>query len=140
MNKFKKIIVTDLDSGSELSFNHPVKELVWISRDHVADGQFNQSRNRRLYGEFQLKFNGKERFAPRDISYFTRVQVLDHHTGCGGLNSNRLNKSSFNDSVAVYSFALKPEEHQPSGSCNFSRLDHVELSCSPTYQPNSICR
>ena len=23
-------IVTDLDSGSELSFNHPVKELVWI--------------------------------------------------------------------------------------------------------------
>ena len=121
-------IVTDLDSGSELSFNHPVKELVWISRDD----------SKRLVGEFQLKFNGKERFAPRDTSYFTRVQILDHHTGCGGVKVGSQKTSHFDDSIAVYSFALKPEDHQPSGSCNFSRLDHVELTCHPTKQPNYI--
>ena len=32
-----------------------------------------------------------------------------------------------NDSIAVYSFALKPEEHQPSGTCNFSRIDNAQL-------------
>ena len=31
------------------------------------------------------------------------------------------------DSIAVYSFALKPEEHQPSGTCNFSRIDNAQL-------------
>ena len=31
------------------------------------------------------------------------------------------------DSVAVYSFALKPDEHQPSGTCNFSRIDNAQL-------------
>ena len=32
------------------------------------------------------------------------------------------------DSIAVYSFALKPEEHQPSGTCNFSRIDNAQLT------------
>ena len=31
------------------------------------------------------------------------------------------------DEIAVYSFALKPEEHQPSGTCNFSRIDTAQL-------------
>jgi hypothetical protein len=34
------------------------------------------------------------------------------------------------DQIAVYSFALKPEEHQPSGTCNFSRIDNAQLKCS----------
>ena len=29
--------------------------------------------------------------------------------------------------INVYSFALRPEEHQPSGSCNFSRIDNAVL-------------
>jgi hypothetical protein len=29
--------------------------------------------------------------------------------------------------INVYSFALAPEEHQPSGSCNFSRIDTTTL-------------
>jgi hypothetical protein len=37
-----------------------------------------------------------------------------------------------NDSIAVYSFALKPEEHQPSGTCNFSRIDNAQLVNSGT--------
>ena len=34
------------------------------------------------------------------------------------------------DEIAVYSFALKPEEHQPSGTCNFSRIDNAQLKNS----------
>ena len=36
------------------------------------------------------------------------------------------------DSIAVYSFALKPEEHQPSGTCNFSRIDNAQLKMHGT--------
>jgi hypothetical protein len=36
----------------------------------------------------------------------------------------------FDDSIGVYSFALKPEEHQPSGTCNFSRIDNARLEIS----------
>jgi len=38
--------------------------------------------------------------------------------------------SKYNKKTAVYSFALKPEEHQPSGTCNFSRIDNAELTAS----------
>jgi hypothetical protein len=70
-------------------------------------------------GSWQLILNGHDRFAERDTQYFTRTQVQDYHTGVG---------SVFNrDSVSVYSFALKPEEHQPSGTCNFSRIDNANL-------------
>ena len=40
--------------------------------------------------------------------------------------------------IFVYSFALKPEEHQPSGTCNFSRIDNAQLSCSAATVTSSI--
>ena len=40
--------------------------------------------------------------------------------------------------IAVYSFALKPEEHQPSGTCNFSRIDNAQLLHSGESGPSSI--
>ncbi len=131
-------IVTDLERGAELSFNHPVKELVWISRDYLSGGQFynasdhssnyfKEEGSRDLLGEFQLKFNGKDRFSPQDVTYFTRLQILNYHTGCGGIDLDNIdtnhNEHRPDNSIAVYSFALKPEEHQPSGTCNFSRLE-----------------
>ena len=62
--------------------------------------------------------------AARDYRYFTRTQVWEHHTGCGGLS---LTDGTAADMIAVYSFALEPEEHQPSGTCNFSRIDTAQL-------------
>ena len=35
--------------------------------------------------------------------------------------------SNLTKKINVYSFALKPEEHQPSGTCNFSRIDNAQL-------------
>jgi hypothetical protein len=63
----------------------------------------------------KLQLNGQDRFSEREGSYFDTVQPFQHHTrapDCG---------------INVYSFALRPEEHQPSGSCNFSRIDNAVM-------------
>ena len=109
---------------SELTFNHPVKELVWCV-DAITGSLAALGTNT---GTYQLKLNGHDRFAARDFRYFTRTQVHAHHTGPGGLTAVAAQVgSSFSDGIGVYSFALKPEEHQPSGTCNFSRIDNAQL-------------
>ena len=87
-------------------------------------------------GKWLLKLNGHDRFPERDTLYFTRTQPWQHHTGYGSVPNltsvyGQLNADGIatqhSTSIAVYSFALKPEEHQPSGTCNFSRIDNVQL-------------
>jgi len=111
----------------DLNFNHPVKELIWIGRPQVgsltdthgvAAGPASPATI--ASGNYQLKLNGHDRFSLRDRKYFTRTQVEQFHSGFGGVTQR--------DSIAVYSFALKPEEHQPSGTCNFSRIDNAQLT------------
>ena len=114
---------------SDLNFNHPVKELIWVDGGaFAADGAFDPvGTNGSTY---LLKLNGHDRFAARDFRYFTRTQVWEHHTGPGGMDSSGAGHGQSNDGIAVYSFALKPEEHQPSGTCNFSRIDNAQLVAS----------
>jgi hypothetical protein len=128
-------------TSQDLNFNHPVKELVWRQKSTSGGGA---SLGMAASGNWQLKLNGHDRFAARDARYFTRTQVWEHHSGAGGLDSQHTTEGAgaaggtgggaglFNDSIAVYSFALKPEEHQPSGTCNFSRIDNAQLTCSGT--------
>ena len=59
--------------------------------------------------------------------YFTRAQIWMYHSGQGGLDCKHDVNSQTGDSIAVYSFALKPEEYQPSGTCNFSRIKNSYL-------------
>tara|TARA_B110000208_G_scaffold135662_1_gene164070 strand:- start:169 stop:1350 length:1182 start_codon:yes stop_codon:yes gene_type:complete len=107
-----------------INFNHPVKELVitgaWAAG---AFGNICGSYPTGFEDTLQLKLNGHDRFAARPLSYFTRTQVWENHSGEGGF---------IEASIAVYSFALKPEEHQPSGTCNFSRIDTAQLSFGAT--------
>ena len=63
----------------------------------------------------KLQLNGQDRFSEREGTYFDLVQPYQHHT------------RNPDTGVNVYSFALRPEEHQPSGSCNFSRIDNATL-------------
>ena len=58
--------------------------------------------------------------------YFTREQVWKYHTGYGSIGTLGTG-TDVKDEIAVYSFALKPEEHQPSGTCNFSRIDNAQI-------------
>jgi hypothetical protein len=63
----------------------------------------------------KLQLNGQDRFSEREGSYFDTVQPYQHHT------------RNPDTGINVYSFALRPEEHQPSGTCNFSRIDNATL-------------
>ena len=117
----------------KLAFNHPVKEIIWApiplpvsgtTRNSVVPGGatpssgFTQS-TYQIPNLYKLILNGTDRFSARDITYFTRNQVWEAHTGFGSI--------IYPDSIAVYSFALRPEEYQPSGTCNFSRIDSAQL-------------
>ena len=115
----------------ELNFNHPVKELIWVGTPVAAATDVDKGVSTPKVigtGTYQLKLNGHDRFAARDYRYFTRTQIWEHHTGPGGLTPNAASgPAACGDTIGVYSFALKPEEHQPSGTCNFSRIDNAQL-------------
>ena len=79
----------------------------------------------------KLQLNGQDRFSEREGSYFDVVQPFQHHTRAPDTGIN------------VYSFALRPEEHQPSGSCNFSRIDNATLQLvlsAPTVSGTSTAK
>jgi len=85
-----------------------------------VNDQFNYGRyidrtaNPVLSGKLQL--NGHDRFQEREGAYFNYVQPYQHFSNTPA------------DGINVYSFALKPEDHQPSGTCNFSRIDNATLN------------
>jgi hypothetical protein len=144
-------------AGSEvqkrLSYNHPVKELVFCLDDgtdtwntsnvaptvtaNVARGvvsncfisdsfvgaplvlntgsKIAEDDNGTL-DTFKLVLNGQDRFKEQSGKYFNQVQPFVHHSGSPA------------PGIYAYSFALKPEEHQPTGTCNFSRIDNAQVA------------
>jgi len=135
-----------------LNFNHPVKELIWVgaptslvapgsSADNVAGSATPSSivvptpagasaitgggNGATTPLQCKIILNGTDRFTARNLKYFTRNQVWDCHTGFGATGTP--------DAIGVYSFALRPEEHQPSGTCNFSRIDTAQLYFTGDY-------
>ena len=134
-----------------IDFNHPVKEIIWIlpNSDYgrkygdsianidatIEDGNhrndyFNYNAHRSTayienisgqqsyegFNRSTLKLNGHVRFKERDASYFRICQP------------RQAGHKIPTKHIYMYSFALNPEEHQPSGTCNFSRLDNAHLS------------
>ena len=91
-------------------------------QDHAGLGPLNAGRNPVMRAKLQL--NGHDRFQERLGSYFNLVQPYQHHTNVPATGIN------------VYSFALRPEEHQPSGTCNMSRIDNATLQLQLT--PKSV--
>ena len=117
-----------------LNFNHPVKELVWVhvQTDNATVGSANGNRwfnysgndnadNVDSFTSALLQLNGHDRFSTRYADYFRKVQNYEHHTRVPRTNTN------VQQFIYTYSFALSPEEHQPSGTCNFSRIDNAVL-------------
>ena len=142
--------------SQKLNFNHPVKELIWVSRDITAgtetstpvatasdasanvpggaiinandyfnygtetsEGtteQINGQSSQEAFGTMKLLLNGHDRFSARNASYFRTCQPL------------QAGHKVPSKHVYCYSFALKPEEHQPSGTCNFSRIDNATMN------------
>ena len=104
-----------------LNFNHPIIELIWAVR-RVC--QSNVNNNFCYTGKdcldpvkmVSLKLNNLPRFPDKEGRYFRLVQPWQYHTNIP------------ENCIYSYSFALHPEEAQPSGSCNFSRIDNIELT------------
>jgi hypothetical protein len=96
----------------KMNFNHPVKEIVWVEMG--ASGKVGDYTS--TYSEAQITLNSHERMALRKPMYYQLVQPYQHHERVPTAKP-----------VNVYSFALKPEEHQPSGTCNMSRIDTATL-------------
>ena len=140
--------VTSSSNKIKLNFNHPCKELVWVvQRDSylscddstinpwkgqqpfnysdwwdraVLESGYSVTRVEGMAGHnpivtAKIQLNGHDRFSEREGKYFNLVQPYQHHTNVPAVGIN------------VYSFALKPEEHQPSGTCNMSRIDNATL-------------
>ena len=131
-----------------LNFNHPVKELVWVVQNTNQKGTFNFTQNnvaggdgytREFVNMAKIQLNGHDRFRERQGSYFRCVQPYQCHSGmvpqgqslppAGDISFSGANNVEFGY-IYCYSFALKPEEHQPSGTCNFSRIDNAVLNMS----------
>jgi len=130
-------VINSTSGRVKMNFNHPVKELVWVypmdsnngsqkagssnfwtnyTLGSSANGTQGPSSDPMVSGNIQL--NGQDRFFIRYADYFTLVQPFQHHE----------NIPTQTPGIHVYSFALKPEEHQPSGSLNFSRIDTAYLN------------
>jgi hypothetical protein len=135
--------ISGTQAKPKLSFNHPCKELYWFvetqntndsttnninwfnytSAPGAMDDVFDKVSKRDGITSInpivsaKLVLNGNDRFSERPGSYFNLVQPYQHH-------ENVPNNAGLN----VYSFALKPEEHQPSGTLNMSRIDTAVLN------------
>lgn len=116
----------------KMNFNHPVKELIWVFQldsntssganrwTDYTDSAANPA-NAYVGGDVlstaKIQLNGQDRIQVRSAQYFNVQQPYECHTNVP------------NTGIYVYSFALKPEEHQPNGSVNMSRIDNAYLNC-----------
>ena len=116
-----------------LNLNHPVKELIWVVNNTLETVDYLPQWNK-FTGVKTAKviLNGHDRFAERDGDYFSIVQPYQHHTTIPCVVGDCIESKH----IHCYSFALKPEEHQPSGTCNFSRIDNATLNL--TYNVNDV--
>ena len=140
------------NNNINLNFNHPVKSLHWVIQDNkylsgtnkatITDSSGNNTidygkntaagqklvyqvvtgtDNRNdTFETAKLMLNGHDRFSPRDSDYFRLVQNYQHMDVCP------------TKTIYSYSFGLKPCEHQPSGTCNMSRIDNASLNLTFT--------
>jgi len=83
----------------------------WIGEDGAAGG----TKPVGPLNTFKVILNGQDRFKEQSGKYFNQVQPYYHHSG------------NPYPGIYSYSFALKPEEHQPTGTCNFSRIDNAQV-------------
>lgn len=110
-----------------LEFNHPLRELVWILQRDVMEtthewfnfgstSAYEQGISRDILQDATLQVDGYDRFDTRDSGYFRLVQPYQYHTS-----------TDVKKFIYVYSFALRPEDMQPSGSLNASRIDNMNF-------------
>ena len=124
-NGSETIVPTTETYRSTLNFNLPIKEIFWVNQlnsVYLTNDLFNYSNTvdpvvpqNNIIASAQIYINGIERFSVRNGDYFRIIQPYQKHTRCP------------NGFVYTYSFSVKPEDYQPSGCSNFSKIDTKEL-------------
>jgi hypothetical protein len=99
------------DTGSVFTVSG-TPPLSYIIRSRLTPFTYNRDP---VYEQW-IQINGQDRLDRRYGDYYSRVQSYQHHSG-----------GAPGPGVYSYSFALKPEENQPSGTCNFSRIDTATI-------------
>jgi hypothetical protein len=132
-----QIPINSININMPIYFNHPVKELIWMYRTNIATNTNNYYNYANIlnyntpseiryepFNNLQMRFNGNDRFEYIPSNFFYLYQPYRHHS-CGT-----------NQYIHVYTFALNPEGVQPSGTCNFSKIDNATLNlvCNPNIQ------
>jgi hypothetical protein len=113
--------------NARLEFNHPIRELFWVVQREImknthewfnfgSTSGFEAGISRDMLQDATLQIDGYDRFDARDAGYFRMVQPYQYHTSTDVKNF-----------IYLYSFALRPEDMQPSGSLNASRIDNMNL-------------
>jgi hypothetical protein len=110
----------ETEANIDMTFNHPVKALFWSGK---------------TWNNVKLQLNGHDRAAVQSHDYYHLVQPYECGLGHSGKQMNGTrgwdtvsSGRSTASTVGMYSFCLKPAEHQPSGTCNFSRIDNARLN------------
>jgi hypothetical protein len=123
----------------KLGFSHPCKELIFrCQMKYYIDGAIKErnlyinkeGENKDLIKKVRLLLNGQERFPQRENKYFEWLQTYNSHTNNGF------------EGVYTYTFSIRPEEYQPSGSVNFSKIDDIvlELQMDKEIGVNNSCK
>jgi hypothetical protein len=124
------VAINGLNSGASAFISNVVPSLFYFQSNVISGNVFWVEEGTTLAGtantsygvevgplnSFKVVLNGQDRFAAQGGKYFNQVQPFYHHTGTPY------------PGIYVYSFALQPEEHQPTGTCNFSRIDNASVT------------
>ena len=116
------------NNSLSLPLQNPVKELIWtVKKNNLYETNewfsFDDDNNKNVIQTATLLLNGIERFSPKDYAYFNRLQPYQHHTRVPSRG------------IHSYSFSIFPEQFQPSGSCNMSLINNIELNVSTKPPP-----
>lgn len=129
----ESIQLDQVQQKNRMNFNHPVKEIIWTlqrAANYTVGTSYNDWFNYSasapgtpvpseavdLMSSAKIMLNGHDRFSTRPQTYFRLVQPYQHHT--------RVPEKH----IYLYSFGIRPEEHQPSGTVNMSRIDNAQLN------------
>lgn len=138
---YESIAIDQVSQKVRLNYNHPVKELIWTLQwepnftvgtayndwfnfSAALPGVPTASNAVDLMADALILLNGHERFAVRPQTYFRLVQPYQSHTRIP------------DNFIYLYAFGLRPEEHQPSGTVNMSRIDNAQLKFDMTNVAN----
>lgn len=119
-------VIESTNNMIKVEANHPCKQITWVTnidyfRDKTINSHYNYTDNynkkngKSLIEKTTILFNGHERLKYRDSKYFNYVQPYES------------SKYGISEGIYTYLFSINPNDFQPSGSCNLSKIDNINI-------------